>query len=247
MNRELYISDIHFEYENKSAWKLFLKVIREIDPHIIYLGGDILDCYGISDFDRDPTRAMGFQAECDYASERLLEVRELAPGAEIFFEDGNHEYRLNKYLLRKAPELFSLNALRFPELLHFKDLRIKHIPYGKDHLIGDLLHTHGDQLRGGQYHAKAKMGQLNRSVIYGHYHNFQVFNQRVHGTFNHFTAWGNACMCDLNPHWDYFPNWINGFSLVEYDRNKKSYVQQIRVEPTKKGSFCMLAGDRVEV
>src|SRR5438128_2520375 len=121
---EFYVSDVHFPYEDKTAWNLAKQVLAALKPDILFLGGDIVDFYPVSRFDKDPARKRDLQKELDQTSEELTALREIAPNAEIIYEEGNHEHRLIRTLWKKAEELAPLRSLALPELLSFKKLGI---------------------------------------------------------------------------------------------------------------------------
>jgi len=53
---------------------------------------DLIDCYTLSDFLKDPRKITTLQEELDEANRVLSELYRLCP--EIEFFEGNHEYRL---------------------------------------------------------------------------------------------------------------------------------------------------------
>lgn len=88
---ELFISDVHWGFEDEGAYGIALKAIESIQPDIIWLGGDMMDMYKVSHWIRDPRRRIHLQDEIDYAYLKLEEIRDLAPNAKIYFKEGNHE------------------------------------------------------------------------------------------------------------------------------------------------------------
>src|SRR2546425_4815917 len=146
---ELYFSDIHFPYEDKIAWALAKQVLTALKPDVLFLGGDIVDFYPVSSFDKDPARKQDLQKELDQTSAELTELHTAAPNAEVFYQEGNHENRLQRYLWKRAEELAPLRSLALPELLSFKKLDITWIPQGQVKRIGHLNHIHGTEIAGG--------------------------------------------------------------------------------------------------
>jgi hypothetical protein len=60
---------------------------------------------------------------------KLEELREAFPNATINFIEGNHEYRMVRYIVAKCPELYDM--FKLDEILQFDRMGINYIPYGK--------------------------------------------------------------------------------------------------------------------
>jgi len=166
MNKFVVISDIHYPYEDKNAIKAFLKFLKDNEVHTVILNGDILDMYDVSSFDKSPDRIQGLQKELDKAQKLFKDIRAIKPNVRIVFIKGNHEYRLERYLM-KHPELFSLDALKLPNLLNLKDFNIEY--YDKKFKLGSLLLTHGSIVRKfSSYTAHAELDKNDCSGCSGH-------------------------------------------------------------------------------
>jgi metallophosphoesterase superfamily enzyme len=50
------INDVQVPWQDKQVLNLVTDFIRDLKPHGIVLNGDIVDCYAISDFNKDPDR-----------------------------------------------------------------------------------------------------------------------------------------------------------------------------------------------
>ena len=104
---------------------LFLE--RE-QPDWLILNGDFQDFWEISSFDLAPRGGKRFLREVEIGKKILCEFRRILPRARITWIEGNHEFRLRKYLIRKARELYGLKAVSMPELFELKKLRIEYVP-----------------------------------------------------------------------------------------------------------------------
>ena len=56
------LSDIHFPYYDRTALNLAIKTAIEYEPDCIILNGDIIDCYHLSSFEKDPKKRSFFLA-----------------------------------------------------------------------------------------------------------------------------------------------------------------------------------------
>lgn len=248
---EVFISDVHFPFEDRASWQLTLNVIKELKPNLVFLGGDILDCYAVSQYDREPTRKLTLQQDLDYAFEELSKLRKACPkNTQIMYLEGNHETRLSRYLNSKAEELSVLDAMKLPQLLKLDKLKIKWIPNGSRTKIGKLWHLHGNEIAGGGSNiAKAKFDRLGANIIFGHHHKMQSYIKRnyegeVCG------AWANACLSDLQPDYAHFTDWVLGFSVIEYsDYSGNFNVDQVAISKphvNSRKASCFIRGKEFE-
>jgi predicted phosphodiesterase len=227
---EIFLSDIHFPFQDRAAWGLTLEVIKDLKPDLVFLGGDILDCYAVSKYDREPDRKLTLQQDLNYAYEEFTKIRKaVGKTAEIVYLEGNHEQRLTKFLRSKAEELSVLEALELKSLLKLNSLGIKWIPNGTRTRIGKLWHLHGNEIGGGGANiAKAKFDRLGTNIIFGHHHKIQSYTKRnyegeVCG------AWANGCLSDLQPDYAHFTDWILGFSIIDYSATGNFNVDQVPI------------------
>jgi predicted phosphodiesterase len=226
---EIFLSDIHFPYEDKSSWNLTLQVIKSLKPDLVFLGGDIVDFYSVSQYDKDPARKLSLQSDLDYTYEELTRLRKVAPNAKIVMLQGNHEHRLDRFLNSKASELSSLNALKLENLLKLDSLKIQYIPNGTRVKIGKLWHLHGNEVAGaGANVAKAKFDRLGSNCIFGHHHKLQSYTKRNYDG-EVYGAWSNPCLCALQAEYAHFTDWVLGFSIIEYGKNGEFNVEQVPI------------------
>lgn len=165
-NKFVVLSDIHFPYHDPKAIKAALDFIAARKINTIILNGDVLDFYDVSSFDKDPDRVNSLQKEIDMAQKFFKKLRDIKPNAWIVFIKGNHSYRIERYL-KKHPELYSLDALKLPNLLGLDKYNIQYVD--KELRLGSLKFIHGDIVRKfSGYTAKAEMERHDCSGISGH-------------------------------------------------------------------------------
>lgn len=240
-------SDSHHPFHDQRAIGVGLDIAKDLKPKNIFLDGDIADCYLISDFNKDPLVGLTLQVEIDSVYNFLLQVRNACPDSKIIYIDGNHEFRLKRYLIKNAKELVGLTracsgeeppALSWPSLLRFKELGIKHISSGRR----ESQYWHGSQLMIGHwdrvnkhsgYTAKNLLEDKHISLIQGHTHRLGSSFRTVRigdGKHRVIAGYENGCLCDLNPEYVTDPNWQQGFSVVHKKRSSdRFYVQQIPI------------------
>lgn len=207
-NRFVVISDIHFPYEDATALGAVLKFIKSQNLQTIIMNGDILDMYDVSRFDKSPERVNSLQGELDKAIDFFSKLRKAQPNAKIVFICGNHEKRLERYLWKHS-ELFSLDALKIPNLLKFEKFGIEY--YEKYYKLGPLKITHGSVVRKfSSYTAHAELDKNDCCGISGHTHRGGIFYKK---TPSRYLAWYEGfCLCGLEPEYtEGIPDWQQGF------------------------------------
>lgn len=88
----VFVGDLHIPFHDRRLLELLFAFLDWFRPHRIFILGDLIDCYTLSDFLKDLRRITTLQEELDEANRVLSELYRLCP--EIEFFEGNHEYRL---------------------------------------------------------------------------------------------------------------------------------------------------------
>ncbi len=167
LERIFLIGDLHSPFENKRAWRLVLDALADFKADTFVSLGDFMDCLSVSTYSKDPSRAFSLADEVLAARDRLLEIEERTPDARRVWLDGNHEYRLTRYLQDKAPQLFGL--VEIPDLLKLHDRGWEYVPYKQSIQIGKLHLTH-DVGSAGRYNAFRALDTFQAPVVTGHTH-----------------------------------------------------------------------------
>lgn len=233
---ELVASDIHYPYEDRAAYELMLNVAEDLQPQVVVLLGDIMDCYAVSSHDKDANRATpaAFKEELQYTRRKLQEIRDRLPNTRIIYKEGNHETRLSRYITKNAATLSNLGCVTLPELLDLASLNIEWIGNDDRLRIGKLWHIHGNEVAGGgQSPARLKYLRMQCNFIFGHLHTRDKFRPRAYDGQQH-GAYANPCLCDLEPEYAHHThNWSHGFTIIDHDTDGTFQVEEIEViKPT---------------
>ena len=211
------LSDIHFPYYDKEALNAAIAYLRKWKPDCILLNGDIIDCYAISRWDRDP-RARSFKYELDMLRSFVQELRKIWPKARIVLKCGNHSERYEKLILQRVPELVDLELLTFENVISAKELGIDVVKNKRVIVIGKLNVIHGHELPHGiaapVNPARGFFLKTKANVLGAHHHQSSDHSESdLNG--NIIGAWSTGCLCELHP--DYAPinKWNHGFATVE--------------------------------
>lgn len=151
--RILRLSDIHYPFHDERALEAAINYGIKKDPTILLLDGDIIDAHDLSAYERDP-RHRYTEIELKMVAGEFEQFKMAFPGARIVYKYGNHCCRLEKYLIRRAPELFGLPGLDLPGLISMAGGpdSIRGVEWvGDDRTIraGHLSFLHGHEFRGG--------------------------------------------------------------------------------------------------
>ena len=152
----------------------------------------------------------------------LKSFRRILPKARITWIEGNHEFRLRKYLIKNAKELYGLPGLSVTELFDLKDLKIEYVPCHPlasrfiDNFIRveNLYVGHWDTVaKEGGYAAKRLVEDKGVSLLQGHTYRFGA---HARTTVDGRTILGieNFCICSRGASYVAYPNWQLGFSVI---------------------------------
>jgi UDP-2,3-diacylglucosamine pyrophosphatase LpxH len=175
VKRALIIPDCHIPYEDKRAYDLMLTVAKDVDPDEIVILGDYADFYAVNSHGKDAAVENGtLEEEVTRVVERLIEIKKLFPKAKRVFIEGNHEYRLARYINSKCPDLYGVFDTK--SVLELGILGYEFVPYGpnqKYRVLGSKLIARHEPLAGGKHVAQNTVEKAMHSVIFGHTHRIQ--------------------------------------------------------------------------
>ena len=220
-NKVLIISDLHIPFFDEVALKLALDFGKKNKIDTILLNGDIIDFMSVSRFMTNP-KDRDIVSEINDTKQVLKYIRKMFPKALIIFKTGNHELRLEHYMLLKAPELFDLDFWKIEDLFNFAELRI-HLVKSLDYvLLGKLKVVHGHEYRGGFIApvnpARGLFLRTKESALQSHVHRTSEHTEKtIGGTL--IGCWSIGCLCELQPDYNPYNNYNLGFAMVEVKKN----------------------------
>lgn len=197
LRRVLFIPDSHIPFHDVKAFDLMLRAAEIFRPDTIVVLGDFADFYSVSAHDKNPTRVSNLEYEVGIVREKRAALDKLGASRKIFIE-GNHEFRLARYLASNAPAVFKM--LTVPELFQLPENGWEFVPYKTSCKLGKLHLTH-DTGTAGQNAHRQSMNAFQGSTIIGHTHRME------------FSVMGNA---DGPPQVGAMFGWLGGFEDVDY-------------------------------
>lgn len=232
------LSDIHAPYHDTAALRVVISEAKRLKIAGLLLNGDILDCFAVSRWEKDP-RKRNFSAELQVAAELFAYMHHEFPRARIVWKFGNHEERYDSYMQTKAPELLDVADFDLPSIAGATKHGIEVVRDKRPIKLGKLWVLHGHEYRFAiQNPVNPARGLFLRSqvsAICGHFHQSSSHSEKnlaEHVT----TCWSMGCLCDTRP--DYMPlnKWNHGAAIVELGKDGSFAVENFRIIEGRKWS-----------
>lgn len=183
----------------------------------IVLLGDLLDFYDISWFCKDPRRRR-VDEEIETAVEVLTIIRREFPDNDLIYKTGNHEERLDMYLMRNAPKLYKMKYTDLGTQLEQKSIGFKIVEDRRLIKFGklNLIHSHelGRMLATPVNPARTLFLRAKVNCLGGHFHR-PSHNSVKTMNDEHVGTWSIGSLCDLKPEWQPVNEWSHGFAIIE--------------------------------
>jgi predicted phosphodiesterase len=209
----LFIPDVHAPYHNRQAWQLLIKAAKLLKPDWLVCLGDFWDFYSVSSHSKDPRRQLRLHQEIEAGLKLHRELDALGAKNKVFV-CGNHEERLERYLMDKAPALFDMLPIK--DILQLSKRGWKYVPYKQHTRIGKLYVTHDCGYAGSNALTKSQATYENNVVI-GHTHRMEyrvVGNATGHPHISASFGWlGDVAKVDYMHRIQADRSWALGFGV----------------------------------
>lgn len=244
---EIFITDTHFPLIDRQFEILARKVVKELQPNILWFNGDICDFTQVASFLVNTNELPKLQEQLDKTYNGLKAFRELAPNAEMHFKEGNHEERMYKYLTKHAPAAATLKCTEVNKLLKLDILNCQFHSNNEKNKIGHLYHLHGNEISTGtQNPARVMLNRTNENVIFGHVHKFSMAQSRDLKRENRLCV-SVGCGQDIDSvGFDFNPQWCNGLAIVHYSKKGFFHIDPVPMFKRGKRAYCMAFGKLYE-
>jgi len=151
-----------------------LDVAIDLNPDEIVILGDYADFYAINSHGKQPEFQHLLIEEIEAVKEKLAELHMFFPEAKKVYIEGNHEYRLGRYIQNRCPDLFDIiDTSSLLELPTFGFDFVPYVPAQKYNVLGSKLLARHEPLSGGKHVAQNTAEKAMASVIFGHTHRIQ--------------------------------------------------------------------------
>lgn len=227
-NRILGLFDVHLPFQDNIAVNAAVNFGIEHKANLCLFGGDMLDCYSASDYDKRPgiaDMAIEFQS-----GRQFISLMRKIFGS-VLYKVGNHEERWEKFLERN-PTLLGLDEFKLDKILglsgeeYVTDKRI--IKAGKLNIL------HGHELSKGMgspvSFSKTLFNKIGESAIAGHHHQVNEFTFKRPVSGDLITCWAVGHLGDEHPRYNPMSSsWGHGFVFIEIEKDGTFRVQNKRI------------------
>ena|SRR3990167_3427194 len=238
-------------FHSPKCVRLVKKFASYLKPTGIVGNGDLVDCFSVSRFEKDPRVKTTLARERRTAAELWSS---LPRTKQRYWMCGNHEDRVHRYIIEHAQQFVpfgtsadeALERIKFRNLFQTDKMGVDWKEANSGVFLGKLYVTHGvHALQHSAYSARKHYDKFGCSVLHGHSHRLGAYYKTDLGGPK--AAFENGCLCSMKQPGDYtkgLPNWQHGFSVVHVDAGGMFSVQQI---PILAQHFCYFGGKRFEV
>jgi predicted phosphodiesterase len=169
-NKALVVGDFHYPYTDIDSLTMALEYGYNQGIDCIIINGDSLDFNTISRFISKPNE-MRVMEQIE-GVKNILNWIQNAMDVKIVFHAGNHDKRIEDYVIRQAPELYHNNKLE--KLLMLEDMKIDYVEDYRFMKFGKLNIAHGHHIVKGIFApvspARGVFTKTNTSTLISHVH-----------------------------------------------------------------------------
>jgi hypothetical protein len=226
VDRWLALFDLHVPYYDEAALRAAVEHGRTQGCKGVLLGGDFFDFYRLSRWEQDPTARRTSEEITDgRAVVRAIDAA-IEPD-EFVFKIGNHDWRFERYIMGRAPELFGVPRITLEAAMEADKLGLTVVPSMSPIRHGKLSIMHGHEFPTGLTNpvnpARGAFLRAISCVVVGHHHRSSSHTEPTHDG-NDITCWSVGCLCDLRPMYRPVANkWNHGFAIIETPRDGTSW------------------------
>lgn len=213
------VPDTHGSNIDQNAASAFLADLAALKPSEVVMLGDHIDCGGFL----AQHHTLGYVAETATsfeddvgAANDFLDAVQSACSAKVYFLEGNHERRIEKWCVTEALKNGNPANARFlasmfstENVLSLEKRGIEYFKQGRCYMglripstikLGHCYFTHGT--RTGVAAARATLADFGGNVVFGHTHRIQSHQSQTVDR-GQLAAWNIGCLCKLQPYWNH--------------------------------------------
>jgi predicted phosphodiesterase len=231
--RCLVLSDLHLPWHDSVALEAALAYGEQFQPDAILINGDLLDAYSLSRFDKDPTKPkIAYELEC--CKQFFAHLRSRFPDTNIVWREGNHDYRMEQYLMANAPLFFEIEGAR--DVWHtaagIPQHGVKYVREQRPVMLGELMVLHGHEQGKGIANpvnpARGAFMRMLSCVLIGHSHRQSEHTERT-ADGKVIACWSTGALCGLWPDYAKINRWSSGFATVLVEPSGEYEVRLHRI------------------
>jgi predicted phosphodiesterase len=221
----LVMGDVHIPFQDNKALGLAIDLGRVEKVDTVLLNGDFADCYALSRWVKDP-RLRNFPKEREAVRHALMALRKAFPSQKFIYKQGNHEFRFESLLRRKAPDFYGMEEFQLRVLFGLYEMNMDWLADKRFIQVGRLNIGHGDEwfARGDTVNpARTAFLKAKECIMISHRHQASshtgnTVRSKVIG------AWSTGCLCNLHPEFLRHNEWNQGCAIVEQQKDEDFQV-----------------------
>ena len=225
VTKAVWYSDTHFPFQDDAALRVVMGIVKDVQPDVLIHGGDLVDAWQVSRFDKDPTRQDTLQDNIDQARAHLHQMAQVAPNARRVLLEGNHENRLTRAICgldgvqRELAKLRAFQeAMTWPVLLGLDEIGWEWVPekvQSKTAILPKIITKHGTVVRKwAGATARGEWERYGKSGISGHTHRIGAWHHR---DSNGLATWvEGGCTCLLEAEYGSDFDWAQGCVVLTW-------------------------------
>lgn len=217
------LCDIHLGYHDITALQTAIRYIIKENVRNIVLNGDTIDAHKLSRWKKS-SDDIEFTMELKLARNFLDNLKLTFPKCDIFFKLGNHEDRLENFILENA-SVFE-NIVSWDGLLELKRRNI-HLVESLNLLEchGTLIsHGHEVKVNGGKNPANALLTKANRNICMGHLHRTHTAVEKIAASNEYIRADVIGTLSKLQRKYAQYTQSNHGFAIIEEDGTMRNHT-----------------------
>jgi predicted phosphodiesterase len=254
-------------FHDEKAMDVALQIVAYLEEHdrvdsVINLG-DFLDLPAQGRFEQEPAFAFTTQHAVNRGHKFLQQQRAAAgPRAKIVLIEGNHDKRMEKFIMNNAASTLGLKRANMPDtlpvmslpyLLRLDEIGVEYIdayPAGAYWLNDKLRAVHGSKVRSGGSTAAAYTNDSPHiSTIFGHVHRQELQSKTVFDRLGPIKsiAVSPGCLCRVDgavPSVNgatkidgspavYYENWQQGMAVIMYKPTGEFFTELVQIDRGK--------------
>jgi hypothetical protein len=235
--------DEHVPFADAAVMRVVQGVVRDVRPDVLVHMGDLVDCWQVSRFDKDPSRLDTLQQNIDAARVSLAQMAQIAPKARRVLLEGNHETRLTRCIAtlqdgqRELAKLRAFQeAITWPNLLQLAGIGWEWVPerdQARTPILPKIITKHGSVVRKWSgWSGKGEWEKYGRSGASGHTHRLGWFVHRDHNGNANWIETG--CTCQLDAPYGIDFDWAHGCVVVTW--NADHHLQNVEFVSIRDGA-----------
>jgi metallophosphoesterase superfamily enzyme len=162
------LCDIHLGFHDIDAITACIMYLAKEKPENIILNGDLIDAHKLSRWAKRKDD-IEFVMELKLARNFMDNLQKQFPNAKLYFKVGNHEDRLERYIMEKAEQFAGI--VDWISLLELKQKGIAFVDSMQLMMVNSIWLAHGHELKvSGMSPAQALMNKVMSNCAIGHLH-----------------------------------------------------------------------------